>query len=507
MKSVVEWLDATAVRYPNKVGFSDVGKQESFYELLHNAKSIGSCLLKYGTKRPIVIFMDKCCGCIEAMFGAMYAGDYYVVVDIRSPKERIQAIVDTLDYPLFLVDGGHQELARDITVSGIKACVDYEKSIANEIDDGLLLNVRKNMIDMDPAYILFTSGSTGIPKGTVVNHRSLMAYINWVSEEFKFDSETVFGSQTPFYFSMSVTDIFSTVKCGCSFHIIPKEHFMFPLTLIDFLNDKKINTLYWVPTAISFIANWKAFDFVKPKFIRKVLFAGEVMPTKQLNYWIHNLENVQFANLFGPTETTDICTYYVVDRAFADDEVLPIGKHCDNCDTFVIKEDGGEATKKGEEGELYVRSSFVAYGYYNNPEKTAASFIQNPLNKAYPEIVYKTGDIVRISENSELVYVSRKDFQIKRNGYRIELGEIEAAANSVDKVKNCVCIYCKESNQIILLFEGRKNDGEEIRSIVKQRVPQYMYPDKVLCVKKLPLNQNGKIDRNYIGSHLNEYEN
>ena len=189
-----------------------------------------------------------------------------------------------------------------------------------------------------------------------------------------------------------------------------------------------------MPTAISILSNWKAFDVEKPKHLKTVLFAGEVMPTKQLNYWIKNLDSsITYANLFGPTETTDICTFYVVDREFADDESLPIGKACTNCDVFIVNADG-EKAKPDEEGELFVRSSFMADGYYKNPEKTAEAFVQNPINNCYPERVYKTGDIVKYNDKGELIYITRKDFQIKRMGYRIELGEIEAGANSVPKV-------------------------------------------------------------------------
>ena len=170
-----------------------------------------------------------------------------------------------------------------------------------------------------------------------------------------------------------------------------------------------------------------------PQYLRTVLFAGEVMPVKHLNYWRKFLPDCTYANLFGPTETTDICTFYRVDRIFENDESLPIGKACDNCSVLLLTDDGREALP-GEEGELIVRGSFLADGYYNDPEKTAAAFPQNPLNKAYPERVYRTGDIARLNEKGEFIYISRKDFQIKRSGYRIELGEIEAAVGSLDGV-------------------------------------------------------------------------
>ena len=219
------------------------------------------------------------------------------------------------------------------------------------------------------------------------------------------------------------------------------------------------------------------------------------MPTKQLNYWIDNLENVLFANLFGPTETTDICTFYRVNRKFSDSDSLPIGTHCDNCNVFIVNSDGKEAVV-GEEGELYVRSTFMADGYYRNPEKTNEAFVQNPLNDKYPERVYKTGDIVKVNELGEIIYISRKDFQIKRNGYRIELGEIEAGANGVDGVKGCACIFDKELNKLVLIYEGRSKLADKVSEAVRNHVPPYMNPDIVLSIKELPKNANGKIDRN-----------
>lgn len=217
------------------------------------------------------------------------------------------------------------------------------------------------------------------------------------------------------------------------------------------------------------------------------------MPTKQLNMWIKKLPHAMFANLFGPTETTDICTYYVVDRKIENTESLPIGKHCDNCDVMVIKEDGTEA-RDGEEGELCVRGSFLAAGYYKNPEKTNQVFVQNPLNKAYPEVVYRTGDIVKYNEKGELIYISRKDFQIKHMGYRIELGEIENRINNIDGIMNCACIYDTENSKIVLFYQGNI-DEVEILNKAKEKLTNYMVPNKVVKLDKLPYNANGKIDR------------
>lgn len=184
----------------------------------------------------------------------------------------------------------------------------------------------------------------------------------------------------------------------------------------------------------------------------------------------------------------------MVNREFADDESLPIGKHCDNCDVFIVNNEGGLAAD-GEEGELYARTTFMADGYYRNPEKTAEAFVQNPLNDCYPERVYRTGDIVRYNELGEIIYITRKDFQIKRMGYRIELGEIEAGANSVEKVKACACIYDKEADLLVLVYEGAIKDTNKVLDAVKNKVPPYMTPDRVLKIKEMPKNANGKIDR------------
>ncbi len=499
MKNILEHFETTVKKHRDKIGFVDNQRKATFGETMYNAKKIASGLLKYGKKMPIAIFIDKSCNCVDCILASLYAGDFYSVIDVNSPKDRIQCMLETLEKAVIITDEKSLDVAREFEEKN--TILLYEELLLTDIDEQSLNVVREDMIDLDIAYILFTSGSTGVPKGTVINHRALISYVEWVTNEFKFDENTIFGSQTPLYFSMSITDFYSTIKCGCTYNIIPKTLFSFPLNLVRYLNENKINTIYWVPTAISILSNWKVFDVEKPEYLKYVLFAGEVMPTKQLNYWIRSLENITFANLFGPTEATDICTFYVVDREFADDESLPIGRHCDNCNVFILKDDNTEASI-GEEGELYIRSSFLASGYYNNPEKTRTTFLQNPLNNSYPEVVYKTGDLVKMNDRGEILYISRTDFQVKRSGYRIELGEIESVANSLDKVKSCACVYDKETEQILLFYEGRSSDKDNIYEQLSNKVPSYMQPDKIIRIKELPKNTNGKIDRINLMNYL-----
>lgn len=502
MKNVLEYLEKTAADYPNKKAIVSQNATLTFSELLLLSQKVGTFLSSFAAKEPVALLMDKEPNCVCAMMGALYANCYYVVVDVNSPSERIKTILGMFDHPLLITDIEHEELAKTINGNYCR----YEDIIQTDVDKEILVARREAMCDMDTAYILFTSGSTGQPKGTVISHRALISYLNWVTNEFRFNSNTVFGSQTPLYFSMSVTDLFSTIKCGCTYCIIPKQYFSFPMNLIKYLNEQKVNTIYWVPTALSILANWKVFDVVKPEYLECVLFAGEVMPTKQLNYWISSLSaDVIYANLFGPTETTDICTFYRVNRSFSNDESIPIGTHCDNCDAFVIN-DSGKIAKNGEEGELYVRSSFMADGYYKNMQKTSEAFVQNPIHSNYPEIVYRTGDIVRYNERGELLYICRKDSQIKRMGYRIELGEIEASVNSLAEVKSCACIYDKEQDVIVLIFEGNIDDKQKIMEAIASKCPSYMTPDRVLRTDNMPLNMNGKINRKYLLTKYKDYK-
>ncbi|MGN0493731.1 MAG: amino acid adenylation domain-containing protein [Acutalibacteraceae bacterium] len=502
MKNILEMLECSVGRFPDKYIFRDENTDMTYAEFLNTAKSIGTNISEYGIiNKPIAVIAERSVGCLAAMFGVLYSGNFYTVIDSEMPPERVKAIFKTLNPAAAVVTEGCLSLLQRLEFGG--RVINYEKARKYPADSGRLSEIREKIIDTDPAYALFTSGSTGVPKGAVVSHRAVLSYVKWYADTFKIDESTVFGSQTPFYFSMSVSDVFSTVYAGAELNIIPKALFSFPMKLLELLNERRVNTIYWVPSALCIIANWRVLDYGELKYIKKVLFAGEVMPTRQLNYWISKLPDAMFANLFGPTETTDICTYYIVDRKFGDGETLPIGRACDNCDVFVVKEDGTRA-KTGEEGELYARGSFLAMGYYNNPEKTAAAFVQNPLNTAYPETVYKTGDLVKYNEKGELIYISRIDFQIKHMGYRIELGEIEAAASALDGVSSCAAVYNAAEDKIILVYEGKKREITEILSELREKLPEYMMPQTVRRIKAMPHNANGKIDRKLLKNNLEE---
>lgn len=491
--NVLEYLEDTARQYPDKASFVDAEKTLNFGDLLRRSKSVGSHLCKYHAfHAPVIVYMEKSADNIAAFMGILYSGNFYCPIDTDMPMDRVQVIIDTLRPAMILAEAATRDKLKELRYDN--EIIMYEDAVIEECNEDALSSVRGRALDTDPAYVLFTSGSTGIPKGVVINHRSIIDFADWMSEKFHITSADNFGNQSPFFFDLSVGDVYCTLKMGCTNYIIPKNLFTFPIKLLEYLNEKKINIIFWVPSALCLVANLRALNKVEVKYLDRVLFCGEVMPNKQLNVWRQALPRTMFVNLYGPCEATDACTYYIVDREFSDDEPLPIGIPCENTEILVLNEDD-ELAGKDETGELCIRGTSLALGYYNNPERTAAAFVQNPLNTAFPEVIYRTGDLVKYNEYGELMYLSRKDFQIKHMGHRIELGEIETAAAGIDGVETAACIYDDEKQRIVLFYLGQHLEDQVIEEFLHTKIPEYMVPGVIIYLNDFPYNANGKIDR------------
>lgn len=491
--NVTCWLDQTAERLPDKIAFADENKEISFGMLRAQAMAVATDLCRRKLfKKPVVIYMEKGVDVLVSFMGTAYSCNFYSPIDVDMPASRVNKILDVLQPALVITTAKLRDAFAQYAYDG--EFLIFEETINAAADERMVDAARSRGVDTDLLYVLFTSGSTGVPKGVTINHRSVIDYIDWVTETFDITQADSFGNQAPFYFDNSILDIYSTIRTGATAYIIPKNLFAQPVLLLEYLKEKKINTIFWVPSALIVVAKLKAFRNVDlSDTLRRVLFCGEVMPNKQLNVWRSFLPDVLYANLYGPTEITDACTYYIVDRGFADDEPLPIGIPMANTDILVLN-DKDEPVTGDEVGELCVRGTSLSMGYYNNPDKTKEAFVQNPLNPYVPEVIYRTGDLVRYNEYGELIYLSRKDFQIKHMGHRIELGEIETAVSSLDEIALCCCLY-DEKHQKIVLFIEEQLDKSYINGQISKLVPEYMLPNKVITLDRMPINANGKIDR------------
>ena len=495
--SILDLLEGTVERFPDKIAFSDDKHAVSFSNLQEQARNIGSKLvtdLGEGFSRPIIVLVNRSVLPLANFFGVSYSGNFYVPIEENTPEDRFQSILEVLD-PLAIICLREFDRERAISLGYKGKVFLFSELIEIPANLELLGNVRKKIIDIDPVYAIFTSGSTGIPKAVVISHKSVMDLANWLVDTFNFSDEDILGNQTPFYFDASVKDIFIVIKTGASMHVLSHKYFSFPKHLVKILNEKKVTRLLWATSAVNMVANSGILREQSFTYLKSVFFAGEAMPAKQLKMWQRALPDCTFINLYGPTEVTVDSTYFIVDREFADDEFIPIGKACENKQYLILNDDDLEVLP-GEHGELCIRGTGLALGYYNNPVKTREAFVQNPRQQSYPEKIYRTGDIVKLNEAGELLFIGRKDHQIKLMGNRIELGDIEAAFNAIAEITNVACVFDKKREKIQLFYTT--SDGQEDNNIyekILKKLPKYMIPGVIIHVKAMPINPNGKIDR------------
>ena len=494
IKTVTDYLERTALRLPDKVAFADERREITFARLRREARGVGQALIGRGLfRRPAAIYMDKCVEFIGAMLGVTYSGNFYTALDAHMPSARIEKILDTLEPAVILTDEAHEAAAR--AFAGEAEVLLYSQASAVEPSDADLAAVRGRIVDTDILFVLFTSGSTGVPKGVTMQHRAALPYAEWGSEKFALDETTVFAQQVPLYFVASCFEIYHTLRNGCTTYLVPKETFSFPVLLLDFLREKQVNLVVLVPSVMCMVANLGALEEMHVDSLRTVIFGGEAMPAKQMNMWRREYPDVAFYNIYGLTETLDDSIYFYVDREMDESEPMPIGRACEHMEFFLQDEDGRTipTTEAGTVGEICGRGPSLAAGYYKDPEKTESVFRQRLMN-GYPEVIFHTGDLARYNDRGEIVYICRRDFQIKHMGNRIELGEIEAAASALDGVESCCCLYDAKRDRIVLFYAGAGTEAE-ILPALRLVLPDYMVPNRLCQMDELPLNFNGKVDR------------
>lgn len=499
--SVIRYLEQTAKAYPDKTAVVDKNGSATFSELRQGALAIGKAVTERlgSAHNPVFVYLPKGIQMVTAFAGILYSGNFYTPTDVGFPFEKVRGILDVLEPGLIITDEKHKPFL-----------------IENGVDEGLILEIdglsgdNRNgtlyldrTIDTDAAYVLFTSGSTGVPKGVIISHRSIIDYIDWAKECYGITEAGIIANQAPFYFDNSTLDLYLMFSTGATLHIVPEAYYSFPAKLMGYVKDNRVNTIFWVPSVFVNVANADILSKIDCTCLKTILFAGEVMPNKHLNYWRRYIPDALYSNLYGPTEITVDCTYYIVDREFDDDEPLPIGMPCPNTEVLLLDESKRLITDPNVTGELCVRGTSLARGYWRNPEKTHEAFIQNPFNDRYEELVYCTGDLVHYNEYGEIMYDGRKDFQIKHMGYRIELGEIETAALGIEGVREACVQYDRNNKAIVLFYVGSANlDSVGLRNGLIRRIPKYMVPTVYRKVARFPYNDNGKIDRKVLMGEL-----
>ena len=492
MNSVLEYLERSNEKFNNKIAVIEEDKKITYQELVNYSKRVGSYLASSNIfNSPIVIFMDKGIDALISFFGSVYASNYYTLINPEFPYERINQIISVLNPKYVITDDKYIDNAKDYfkssEVFNIKDLKEYE------IIDSSLERAKEYHYDINPLYINFTSGSTGVPKGVVISHKSVIDFIDNFTSIFNFNSNDIIANQAPFDFDVSVKDIYSSICVGATLVIVPKAYFSSPAKLLDYLCLNNVTTLTWAVSALCLITTFHGLDYKVPDKVNKILFSGEVMPIKHLKQWIEKLPNTMFVNVYGPTEITCNCTYYIIDNKKEYDKI-PIGKSFPNEKVFLLDKDNKLINEKNVVGELCVSGTCVALGYFNNKEQTEKHFIQNPLQNNYNEIIYKTGDLAYYNEDNDLVFNGRVDFQIKYQGHRIELEEIEKAIMNYDEIVRACCIFEEEKSKLYGFYIGNI-DKKELHLKLKEKLPVFMIPSKLIKLDEFPITKNGKIDR------------
>lgn len=491
--NVLEYLEYDAAHYPQKTAVIDEHKSYTYSQLLSVSQRIGTAVAdKTDIRKPIAVLLEKGADTLGAFLGIVQAGCFYVNLNPDLPLNRLLQIQSVLQAEYIITDAEHLPLAESLTEKD--RILMLNDLIASQEDLTVLNKIRCSVIDTDPLYANFTSGSTGVPKGVVVSQRSVLDFIEVFAPLFNIDETDIIGNQAPFDFDVSVKDIYSALKQAATLVIIPKRLFSQPSALLDFICEHNVTTMIWAVSALCLISTFHGLEYRTPTGVRRVLFSGEVMPYKHLKSWMEHLPDAQFVNLYGPTEITCNCTYHTIDRNADYSGGIPIGKAFPNEHVFLLNENNAEITSAGETGEICVRGTTLALGYYNNPEQTAKAFPNNPLNKFYPEKIYRTGDLAQYTPDGELMFCGRKDFQIKYMGHRIELEEIERAVSAVSGVERCCAVFDGEKQKLYGFYIGNM-DKKELYAKLKEALPVFMIPSSLINIESFPLTKNGKIDR------------
>jgi amino acid adenylation domain-containing protein len=513
-----QFVTRSAQNFPDRPAVVFGDRSISYRELDELTNKVARILADEGVKRGdrVGIYMNKCESSVVSIYGILKAGAVYVPLDANAPEPRIAYIIDNCNIRCMLTSTAKAETAASLAgqTKSLRTAILMDdkkvptgntslrmiswKDVLSYHDASLPWNPS---IETDLAYILYTSGSTGTPKGVMITHLNVLTFIRWVADRFQPGPDDRFSNHAPLHFDLSTLDIFTAMMVGASVYPVPESLSVFPVRLADWIDKSKISIWYSVPSILSMMVLHGMLDRLKFEKLRIVFFAGEVFPVKYLRELMKLVPRPGYYNLYGPTETNVITWYQVPDLPAEQTKPIPIGKACENMEVFALGDDGTVVTAPGKEGELVGRGSFVAMGYWGDPEKTAKGFVPNPVQPHFGERIYRTGDIVMLDERGDYIYVGRRDHMIKSRGYRIEIGEIEAAIYSHPEIKEAAVIPIPDeiiTNKIkayVVLQNGKALDATDIRGFCSEKLPHYMVPEIIEFRDDLPKTSTGKINK------------
>ena len=512
-----DWLRTQAEQRPEATAIVFHGRPTSYGALDQASNRLARALRAAGCERGdrVALLLPKSPAALIAMFGVLKADCVYVPIDTSSPAARIERIIQTCECRCLLAEQSTAGLVNQLAATGIASStrVVWMDSGANvpgvksqffwdDVETLCGAPLDSHNGDTDPAHILFTSGSTGIPKGVVITHSNVIHFVQWAVRYFGMGPDDRISGHPPLHFDLSTFDIYGTIAAGAEIHLLPPEVSLLPHRLADFIRDSELTQWFSVPSALLPIAK---FDVLRPNdfpALRRLLWCGEKFPVPALRYWMRRLPRASFVNLYGPTEATIASSYYRVPRCPEDDhDEIPIGGPCDGERLLVLDNRLSPATR-GEIGDLYISGVGLSPGYWKDPVKTAEVFLANPHSSNPSDRIYKTGDLAKIGRDGLIYLLGRSDSQIKSRGYRIELGEIEAALHAIPELQDAAVValdFEGAGSKAICCAYVPPRSEEWTPAALKVRLagvlPRYMIPERWMILDRMPHNGNGKADR------------